>query len=361
MKKGKSESRILFVTRGRTSRGGHVVITNVVRELRREGYDVTLTTFESNEKSSKDVAYWNDIDVNFVEVPFVVGRDAEQIEHIEAASKYIEDNLDKFDKIVLDSWFIALAVMRKNIFSNKIFQLVQSDPVFIPENEVEFWKSELFNLLPLIPINRVVVSESLAINFEERYGKKFENIQLFIDDVFLGSKFEVKDRKVLKIVSSSATFNVSTKGLDFLLEQLEKIKDLEFELTLISGDKIKKDLGGYSFPIKIRSANSSKEMSEELVKHDVYVNTSTEEAFCLALAEAMAIGMPSIALDSVGNREYMDGKNAIFVQKNEDFIPGLLSMKDFEFRKKLSNAAKKSMQKFNLKNTVKELKEVIGI
>jgi len=361
VKRRKSGMKILFITRGRSSRGGHVIFTNIVRELRRDGYDVTLTTFESREDMKMVVPYWENIDVNFVEIPHLQGRDSRQIAHIEAASVYIKENIDKFDRIILDSWFISMAVIRENIFSDKIFHLVQSDPAFIPENQMEFWKSELFNLMPLTPMNKIVVSESLALYFKEKYKKRFKNMRLFLDEVYLKSKFEVKSRKILKIVSSSATFNIKTKGLDFLLEQLEKIKDLKFELTLISGDEIKKDSSKYSFSIEIKSAKNPIEMTKELCNHDVYVNTSTEEAFCLALAEAIAIGMPAIALDSVGNREYMDGENAIFIKKSDDFIPGILRMKDMKFRKKLSANAKKSMQKYTIKNTIKSLKEIINI
>jgi glycosyltransferase involved in cell wall biosynthesis len=361
MKKEKSNIKILFITRGRSSRGGHVVFTNIVRELRKDGYDVTLTTFESKERMKKVVPYWEDIDVNLVEIPDVEDRNSEQIAHIKAASAYLKENADKFDRIIIDSWFIMLAALRENIFSDKIFHLVQSDPAFSPENQEEFWKSELFNLLPTTQANRIVVSESLAMDFKERYKRKFDHIRLFVDEAYLKSKFEVRNRKRLKIVSSSATFNIKTKGLDFLLEQLEKINGLEFELTLISGAGIEKDLQGYSFPIKVENAKNSSEMSKELSRHDVYVNTSTKESFCLALAEALAIGMPAVALDSVGNREYMDGENAIFIEKTANFIPSLLKIKDFEFRKKLSIRAKKSMRKYTLKNSVEGLKKIINI
>ncbi len=361
MKRRKAGMKILFITRGRSSRGGHVIFTNIVRELCRDGYDVTLTTFESREDMKRVIPYWEDVDVNFVEIPHLQDRDSRQIAHIKAASVYIKENIDKFDRIILDSWFISMAAIRENIFSDKIFHLVQSDPAFIPENQMEFWKSELFNLMPLTSMNRIVVSESLALYFKEKYKKEFEHVRLFLDDIYLKSEFNVKSRKILKIVSSSAAFNIKTKGLNFLLEQLERIKEFKFELTLISGDTIKKDLSGYSFPINIKSAKNPNEMSLELCRHDIYVNTSTEESFCLALAEAIAIGMPAIALDSVGNREYMDGENAIFIEKAEDFISGLLKMRDMEFRRKLNAKAKNSMQEYTIKNTVERLKEIIDI
>ncbi len=353
--------KILFITRGRSSRGGHVVITEIVRGLRNENYDVTLTTFESKEKMKENIPCWDNLDVNFVEVPHSIERDTEQITHIEAASKYIKENVDKFDRIIVDSWFIALAIIRAGIFSDKIFQFVQSDSAFAPDSESEFWKSELFNFLPLISMNRIVVSRALADFFEKKYDKKFNSIQLFLNQKYLDASFNVKNKNVLNLVSSSATFNIKTKGLKFLLEELEKFENFKFELTLISGARIEKDLNKYSFPINIKSAKNADEMIEELCNHDVYVNTSTKEAFPLALAEALAVGMPSIALDSVGNREYMDGKNAIFVENSDNFSSELERMKDFEFRKQISKKAKTSMQKYTLDNTLVELKKILII
>ncbi len=102
-------------------------------------------------------------------------------------------------------------------------------------------------------------------------------------------------------------------------------------------------------------------MVKLLCRNDIYINTSIEESFCLALAEAIAIGMPSIAMDSVGNREYMDGENAIFVEDAKDFSDKLATMKDVAVRKELHMRAKKSMQRYTLERTIHALKEIIGI
>lgn len=322
---------------------------------------MTLTTFESREKRRIAVPYWGDLEVNFVEIPHIEDPRKEQIAHVEAASEYLEKNYHKFDKIIIDSWFISLAVIRKNIISEKIFQLVQSNPCFEPDNYEEFWKAELFNLLPITPMNRIVVSKSLADLFRGKYNKDYQCVPLFIDEIYLKSKFKVREAQVLKLVSSSVTFNIKSKGLNFLLEQLEEFRDFNFQLTLICLDEIKDDLSKYSFPIKIVKAKNPQEMSRELCRHDVYINTSTNEAFCLALAEAMAIGMPSIALDSIGNREYMNGDNAIFVKEKETFLSGLASLKSLEFRQLLCKKAKESMKTYTLKNTVSDLKRIINI
>lgn len=342
-------------------RGGHIVLTSLVKKMREDGYDVNLVTFDSEKNAKKEVPCWKGVEFDFIKVDHKGDFNEEQIAHVEAVAEYLEKNIEKFDKVILDSWFVALACARKNIFSDKIYHLVQSDPCFVPENKMEFWKSELFNLLPVMPFNRIVVGKSLAEHFEDKYEREFKYIKLFLDKAYLNAQFEVKERNLLRIVSSSATFNIKSKGLKFLLDKLDKFDEFDFELTLITSDTINENLDNYSFPIKTVNAKNSEEMIRELCKNDIYVNTSTQEAFGLALAEAMAIGMPAIALDSVGNREYMDGENAIFVEDFNNFSEELKKMKNFEFRKNLSESAKKSMQEYTLENTINELKNVMNI
>ena len=95
-----TDKKILFITRGRSSRGGHVVLTQIVRTLRTQGYDVTLVTFESKEQMIDDVPYWENMDVCCVEVPHSDDMQSEQIEHIKAISLYAKENFENFDIII---------------------------------------------------------------------------------------------------------------------------------------------------------------------------------------------------------------------------------------------------------------------
>jgi glycosyltransferase involved in cell wall biosynthesis len=355
--------KILFITRNRSKRGGHIVLTSLVRELRKQGYDVSLVAFRP--KGEVDFPeceeLWKNIQPDIISIPFSLNAEEQILHYTNYAAKYLQKNEKNFDRIILDSWHIAHAAIKSGIVSKKVFHLVQSDPEFFPEDYSKIWKSELFSLLPLIPIRRIVVSNSLASLFEKRYRKRYDVVELFVDDIFFQVKFKCLERKRLRFISSSGDFNVPTKGLDFLLNQLKKIKKYPFELTLVSGGQIKKKLGRFPFKINITTTSTRKAMADLLSNHDIYINTSTKETFCLALAEALAVGMPSIAVDSVGNREYMDGKNAIFIKNPKDFSGGLEKLFELKFRKKLSRKAKESMKKYRIENTVNNFKKIIAI
>ena len=50
----------------------------------------------------------------------------------------------------------------------------------------------------------------------------------------------------------------------------------------------------------------------EAVDHDIFVNLSDTEGFCIVVAEAMAAGLPVIATAVGGMREYgIDGQNMV--------------------------------------------------
>ncbi|MDA3840305.1 MAG: glycosyltransferase family 4 protein [Patescibacteria group bacterium] len=359
----KNKTKILFITRNRSKRGGHVVLVNLVCELRKQGYDTTLTTFKpEGEIDFPDCErLWNGVNPDIVTIPSSEKYDEQILIYTKEASRYLKNNIDKYDRVVLDSWHIAHAAIKAGVISDKVFHFVQSDPEFTPEDNSKIWKAEFFSLLPLYKSQKIFVSNSLAHLFQSRYGVKGDVLNLFIDEEYFRAKKKVEKRSTINIISSSADFNMPEKGLDVLLEKLSQFNSFPFKLTLVSGRPIKKDLIGFPFEITETSSQEPKEMVELFLKNDVYINTSTNESFCLVLAEALAVGMPAIALDSNGNRDYMDGSNAIFIRDANMFNDGLPKMADYEFREILSRNAKNSMVKYKIENTVNQFKEIIGI
>ena len=187
-------------------------------------------------------------------------------------------------------------------------------------------------------------------------------MRLFIREDFFKKKYKVKKRKKIRLVSSSADFNIPSKGLNFMLKVLNKFaKENNFSLTLISGNPIKKKIAKINFKIKEKTAESTKEMVQLLKEGDIYLNTSSKESFCLSLAEAMAMGMPCVTLDSVGNREYVNSKNIKFAKNKEDFLKGLKQLLNTAERKRVGAEAKKTMQKYKLSRTVDDFERIIKL
>lgn len=335
-------------------------MVNLIKKLRQQGYDIDFVAFKpKGQEDFPDCALlFAGVDITLVEIPLHTEQPLQMKAYIDAQQAYLRDRQAAYDKIILDSWTSALAGSLERLPYDKTFHLVQSDPCFEPEDVSVVWQSRLFSVLPLLPMQRIIVSKSLQALFKERYGKEYPRIELYIDDMYRDAEYKVVDSKPLRLASSAADFSSPSKGLIFLLDQLQQVRQ-PFTLTLISNQPISQDISAYTFPIEQKHAQSPQEMVAFLQNQDVYVNTSVKEAFPLALAEAITLGMPAIALDSVGNRDYAHGDNFIFVQDKADFLPQLQRLFNVRERQALHAQARKSMSKYSLDTMAKQFIDIV--
>lgn len=356
--------KLLFVTRTPSNRGGHVVLTHLIRTLKKQGVALDFIGFKAaGDPDFPDCEHlFADLDIRLVTVPKHDSDAAQMNEYIDAATTELRAVQDDYDKVILDSWYSAAAGILAQTSPAKAIHFVQSDPYFAPENESTIWKSRFFELLPYFPFKRIMVSAEVRDLFKTRYGVEHSSLDLFIDEAYHTAQFDVADRQPLRLITSSSHFDWASKGLDFLLEQLSELASRrDFSLTLVCGRTTKRDFSRYGFPIAETTARSPEDMVALLQSHDLYLNTSTKETFGLTLAEAVTVGMPAIALDSVGNREYAQGDNFIFVDDQSQFLPKLEALFAVEAREALHKKAKASMSTYSLDAMVEEFKKLAGL
>lgn len=356
--------KLLFVTRTLGARGGSIVVANILRKLQEQDIAFHFVAFKpagTQDFAGCEHVYKGIRNIEIIEVEPHDDDNAMINAYIDASAAYIKKHQHEYDKVILDSWYTAISGVLAQADPGKTYQLVQSDPFFEPENDSVRWKARVLELIPYFPLQRLVVSKSIQQLFATRYGQKYPVINLFVDDAYRRADFSVTDRPFTRFVTSAADFNIPSKGLDFLLEALQELPDNNFSLTILTGKPLKRDISRYDFPIAVASASGPEQMVKALLPHDVYVNTSTKETFCLALAEAITLGMPAIALDSVGNRDYVHDNNFIFVKDQKDFADQLQNIRNLSVRKLLHHAARPSMDTYSLDKTVEQFKEAIGL
>ncbi len=122
------------------------------------------------------------------------------------------------------------------------------------------------------------------------------------------AKFD-KDKKIRLIASSwSANWN---KGFDIYKYLDENLDFAKYEMTFIGNSPIKFKNIKHIKPLP------SKKLAKELKKHDIFISGVKDDACSNSVLEALACGLPVIALNSGGNAEIIKSGGKLFDKKEE--------------------------------------------
>ena len=171
-----------------------------------------------------------------------------------------------------------------------------------------------------------------------------------VSSIFFGSNIDVKatltsplNDLVVGFVSSS--LNDPLKRFDFVVRILKKLSEsTNRSITLVA----------IGMPTKINTFNSKIKiiqpglLSDEktilsfYASMDILISASLTESFGLSIAEAGALGIPSIVQNGSGSSEIIiDGLNGLVANDEAEFISKLIEFStNFSLREKLSNNIK---------------------
>ena len=168
----------------------------------------------------------------------------------------------------------------------------------------------------------LVVSEALKNNIKKQIG-----IESIVVPNIIGSEFQYKPttRKDTCIRFLSTGNLLPIKRMDLIIKAFANLdKRLSnWDLTIVGGGvempKLKKFVGdnGLSDKIHIVGRKTRPEIVELINNTDVYILASTSETFGVAAAEALACGVPVIATDCGGPRDFITPENGIIIPVND--------------------------------------------
>jgi len=175
-----------------------------------------------------------------------------------------------------------------------------------------------------------------------------------------------KDEKMT--IVSIGTLN-EQKGMQYLIQAMIKVlKEFPKVNVVIIGHgpykaELEKQVKKMKLTSKIKLTGFVKDVYDELLKADIYVQPSVSESFGLAILQAMSVGLPVVATNTGGIPEVVtSGKTGILVEsKNpETLADGLLELlRDHKKAIKMGDlGAEDAKIKFNLEDMIKDLETV---
>jgi len=175
-----------------------------------------------------------------------------------------------------------------------------------------------------------------------------------------------KDEKTT--IVSIGTLNAE-KGMQYLIQaMIEVLKEFPEVNVVIIGQgpyktELEKQAKKMKLTSKIKLTGFVKDVYDELLKADIYVQPSISESFGLAILQAMSVGLPVVATNTGGIPEVVtSNKTGILVEsKNpEALADGLLELlRDHKKAIKMGDlGAEDAKIKFNLEDMIKDLETV---
>ena len=164
------------------------------------------------------------------------------------------------------------------------------------------------------------------------------------------------------------------KGFDLLFRAFHQIRDRhpDWQLTILGEGEIRSELEALRSELNLEDCvhlpGAVKNVSEYLYQADLFVMSSRVEGFPMALCEAMACGLPTIATDCLsGPSDIIDhGVNGLLVpsQDVDALAAGLDAlMSDPDQRQQLAQNAPQILDRFGLEQVMvlwsKAIKQVI--
>ena len=312
--------------------GGSNACKYLLREMANKGLDVDLVTsspsnkFET-EKIGDTVSIYK-LPVNKKDIHYWTQR--EIITYSWKAKKFIDKLMKEKEYDVCHAFFSVPCGAVAYLFRKKIPYIVSLRGSDVPGFNKRFGFQYIF-LKPLIKNiwtdAKAVVANSqglkeLALNTSP--SQEIGVIYNGIDVSEFEPNFDSTSDDEIRVVCVSRL--IERKGINYLIEAVEKLKDKQIQLILVGEgnqeDTLKKLVDDLKISDKVdfKGYVDHDQIAEIYRNSDIFVLPSLNEGMSNALLEALAAGLPVIVTDTGGTSELLDGNGVLIPMGDSDAI-----------------------------------------
>jgi len=208
----------------------------------------------------------------------------------------------------------------------------------------------------------IAVSQAVKDFMVEGQVTRSEKVKVIYNGIDLPEKKAKIFSKKDIVLGTVGTLNYQ-KGIQYLIQAMPKVLK-EFphtELTIVGEGVFKDHLKQLVKKMKLEKSVTFtgfvKDIDDEMIKFDIYIQPSISESFGLAIIQAMSLGVPVVATNTGGIPEIVTTDKTgtlVEVAKPEALSEAIIDLlRDEEKAKKMGQLAREEVKiKFNLKDMV---------
>ena len=366
--------RVLHIIPTLRKGGAERIALDICIELqKRKGVEVLLVTLHEDNDYPTLSAKVNCVVCNSKYITSIKGK--HQVDLVQ-----LQNVVDEFKPAIIHSHLFEAEIVSRNLNAKGVKFITHCHDNMYQFNNLSFCKSPKKNSLTnwyekklLVKLykkcNNIFIANSIdTANFYKKSlpNKMTKTIFIIDNAINFNSFYNPNKRKLAEPVHliNVGSF-VKKKNQDFLIDVIKLLNSRGVPSTLtLLGDgplrsSVQDNVKKANLEAQVELPGNVENVQDYLNKSTIYVHSATYEPFGLVQVEAMAAGLPVVALDGKGNRELIqNGSNGFMVSKVDpiDFAEKIIKI--IENNQTYLTFSKKSIdfaKKYDIVNYVDEL------
>jgi glycosyltransferase involved in cell wall biosynthesis len=378
--------RILFVIPTLGGGGAEILLGNIIETLHKRGHNILLVTTNTDHATYSNFPNKEFIDTQIKKIICQTKVTFSIWKGLKINNNHFQLIVEDFKPDIIHSHLFEAEILVKSFMVPGIKYFTHFHNNMVQLTSLMHYKTlnkrsltnviERYHLLKIQKkatcVIRYIAISMDGVNFlKKNLPKKFQNEIILLPNAISTKRFEINfDRKIdiqRKIKLITVGNLVPNKNHILLIEiaKILKSEKINFHVEIIGYGQLKdfleKKIKEFDLTENFSLIGNVKNVENFLEKADIYVHTAKNEAFGLAIIEAMASGLPVICLDGKGNRDLIiEGENGYLIsdnnpQKFAEYIISLIN-NNIEYSK-ISQYCKKFAENYDITSYVSKLIE----